>query len=117
MCTLQGVSGRPLNSGVRAQMNAGAQRTKSGRASAAIAFVIAMVVGVALGWVTARIAPADKFSLIGLIFVPFWIVLEFLLEATVSVLGERGRGARLLSLLGLAGGFYVTLFAIRAVAL
>jgi ABC-type spermidine/putrescine transport system permease subunit I len=79
--------------------------------------LIAVTVGVALGWVSARIAPVDKFSKFGLMFVPFWIALEFLFEAAASILGARGRVARLLSLLGLAGGFYVTWYGTRAVAL
>jgi cation transport ATPase len=75
--------------------------------------VLAGVLGFGSGALMAHVAPNDKFSLVGLVVAPLWVMLELYFEAVVGVLGVRSKGMRLLSTIAVLASFYIAWFAFR----
>ena len=64
----------------------------------------------------ATLAPANKFSWLGLALIPLWFLLEMFFELAAAVLGSPSKISRVLAITGLLGGFYVVWFLVKGLA-
>jgi hypothetical protein len=97
-------------------MQEASQSKQSAFAYAVGAALLAAGFGFGAGAFMAWLAPANKFSWVGLIVAPAWFLLELFFEATVEALGHRTKAARTASTIAVIAGFYVAWFLIRGVA-
>ena len=77
------------------------------------ATLVAITLGVGTGVLLAKIAPEDKFSWLGLLLAPLWLLLEFVFELLVGVYNLHSKAARTAGIAGLLLSFYATWFVMR----
>jgi hypothetical protein len=73
----------------------------------------ALLAGVGSGALMATIAPESKFSLVGWLIAPLWILLEIYLELVLGVVGDRPKSIKYAAIAVLAAGFSGTWFLLR----
>ena len=78
----------------------------------AVAF--ALLAGVGPGALMATIAPENKYSLVGLLVAPLWLLLEIYFELVVGAVGDRPKVAKYAATAVLIVGFYGTWFSLRS---
>ena len=94
---------------------AAADRKVSLAAVAALiaAGLLAALVGVGAGMVIAALQPHDKFTWLMVLLIPIYVGLEWLFELSVAVLGFYSKIVRVVVMVAMLGGFYVTWFILR----
>ena len=97
-------------------MNSQASQAGPKPYSAVIALLVATALGAGTGWLMATLAPANKFSWLGLALIPLWFLLEIVFELAAAALGSPSKISRILAITGLVSGFYVVWFLVKGLA-
>ncbi len=97
-------------------MNSQASQANHKPHAAVISALVATALGAGAGWLMATLAPANKFSWLGLALIPLWFLLEMFFELAAAVLGSPSKISRVLAITGLLGGFYVVWFLVKGLA-
>ena len=96
-------------------MQHSASTSSSSLAYVGVASLLAAVFGAVFGAAMAWAAPGGKFTWVGLLAAPLWLLVEFLFEF-IGVLGEHPKSARLPVSIAALGGFYVVFYALQSAA-
>ena len=96
-------------------MHYSATTNRSTAAHLAFASLLAALFGAILGAAMSWAAPGAKFTWVGLLAAPLWLVVEFLFEA-IGLLGAHSKAARLFVSIAALLGFYSVFFALQAPA-